>query len=252
IIDFGGGFSAKSSGTFGDYQNIGVGLLVLLVVIGFNCCKSPLLRMGGIAIGLIVGYICALFLGMVDFSQMSKAAFITIPVPFKYGFSFNFAHFLVVAIIYLLSVLEAVGDLTATALVSGQKIQGQEFQSRLKGGVMADGLVSVAASAMSSLPLTTFAQNNGVIQMTGVASRHVGKIIAVILVILGLFPGIGWFFTTIPAPVLGGAMTLMFSMIAIAGIRIILSNGLRRRETLIVATSLGLGLGVSYDPAVFH
>ncbi|EBQ6151251.1 xanthine permease XanP, partial [Salmonella enterica subsp. enterica serovar Enteritidis] len=214
IIDFGGGFSAKSSGTFGDYQNIGVGLLVLLVVIGFNCCKSPLLRMGGIAIGLIVGYICALFLGMVDFSQMSKAAFITIPVPFKYGFSFNFAHFLVVAIIYLLSVLEAVGDLTATALVSGQKIQGQEFQSRLKGGVMADGLVSVAASAMSSLPLTTFAQNNGVIQMTGVASRHVGKIIAVILVILGLFPGIGWFFTTIPAPVLGGAMTLMFSMIA--------------------------------------
>ncbi|WLV39827.1 nucleobase:cation symporter-2 family protein [Morganella morganii] len=252
IIDFGGGFSAKSSGTFGDYQNIGVGLLVLLVVIGFNCCKSPLLRMGGIAIGLIVGYICALFLGMVDFSQMSKAAFITIPVPFKYGFSFNFAHFLVVAIIYLLSVLEAVGDLTATALVSGQKIQGQEFQSRLKGGVMADGLVSVAASAMSSLPLTTFAQNNGVIQMTGVASRHVGKIIAVILVILGLFPRIGWFFTTIPAPVLGGAMTLMFSMIAIAGIRIILSNGLRRRETLIVATSLGLGLGVSYDPAVFH
>ncbi len=252
IIDFGGGFSAKSSGTFGDYQNIGVGLLVLLVVIGFNCCKSPLLRMGGIAIGLIVGYICALFLGMVDFSQMSKAAFITIPVPFKYGFSFNFAHFLVVAIIYLLSVLEAVGDLTATALVSGQKIQGQEFQSRLKGGVMADGLVSMAASAMSSLPLTTFAQNNGVIQMTGVASRHVGKIIAVILVILGLFPGIGWFFTTIPAPVLGGAMTLMFSMIAIAGIRIILSNGLRRRETLIVATSLGLGLGVSYDPAVFH
>ena len=252
IIDFGGGFSAKSSGTFGDYQNIGVGLLVLLVVIGFNCCKSPLLRMGGIAIGLIVGYICALFLGMVDFSQMSKAAFITIPVPFKYGFSFNFAHFLVVAIIYLLSVLEAVGDLTATALVSGQKIQGPEFQSRLKGGVMADGLVSVAASAMSSLPLTTFAQNNGVIQMTGVASRHIGKIIAVILVILGLFPGIGWFFTTIPAPVLGGAMTLMFSMIAIAGIRIILSNGLRRRETLIVATSLGLGLGVSYDPAVFH
>ncbi|MEW5107135.1 nucleobase:cation symporter-2 family protein [Morganella morganii] len=252
IIDFGGGFSAKSSGTFGDYQNIGVGLLVLLVVIGFNCCKSPLLRMGGIAIGLIVGYICALFLGMVDFSQMSKAAFITIPVPFKYGFSFNFAHFLVVAIIYLLSVLEAVGDLTATALVSGQKIQGQEFQSRLKGGVMADGLVSVAASAMSSLPLTTFAQNNGVIQMNGVASRHVGKIIAVIMVILGLFPGIGWFFTTIPAPVLGGAMTLMFSMIAIAGIRIILSNGLRRRETLIVATSLGLGLGVSYDPAVFH
>lgn len=117
--------------------------------------------------------------------------------------------------------------------------------------MLADGLVSVIASAVGSLPLTTFAQNNGVIQMTGVASRYVGRTIAVMLVILGLFPMIGGFFTTIPSAVLGGAMTLMFSMIAIAGIRIIITNGLKRRETLIVATSLGLGLGVSYDPEIF-
>ena len=251
IIDFGGGFSAKSSGTFGDYQNIGVGLLVLLVVIGFNCCKSPLLRMGGIAIALVAGYIASLFLGLVDFSTYQNTAFITVPVPFKFGFSFNFTHFLVVAIIYILSVLEAVGNLTATAMVSNQPINGEVYQNRLKGGVMADGVVSVIASALGSLPLTTFAQNNGVIQMTGVASSYIGRFIAVILVFLGLFPSIGWFFTTIPAPVLGGAMTLMFSMIAIAGLRIIISNGLRRRETLIVATSLGLGLGVSYDPQIF-
>ena len=172
-------------------------------------------------------------------------------MPFKFGFSFNFTHFLVVAIIYILSVLEAVGNLTATAMVSNQPIKGEVYQNRLKGGVMADGVVSVIASALGSLPLTTFAQNNGVIQMTGVASSYIGRFIAVILVFLGLFPGIGWGFTTIPAPVLGGAMTLMFSMIAIAGLRIIISNGLRRRETLIVATSLGLGLGVSYDPQIF-
>ncbi|MEM7862294.1 nucleobase:cation symporter-2 family protein [Morganella morganii] len=251
IIDFGGGFSAKSAGTYGNYENIGVGLLVLLVVIGFNCCKSPLLRMGGIAIALVAGYIASLFLGLVDFSTYQNTAFITVPVPFKFGFSFNFIHFLVVAIIYILSVLEAVGNLTATAMVSNQPIKGEVYQNRLKGGVMADGVVSVIASALGSLPLTTFAQNNGVIQMTGVASSYIGRFIAVILVFLGLFPGIGWFFTTIPAPVLGGAMTLMFSMIAIAGLRIIISNGLRRRETLIVATSLGLGLGVSYDPQIF-
>lgn len=252
IIDFGGGFAAKSSGTFGNYENIGVGLLVLLVVIGFNCCRSPLLRMGGIAIGLIVGYIVSFCLGMVDFSSMRNLPLITVPIPFKYGFEFNFHHFLVVGTIYLLSVLEAVGDITATAMVSNRPIKGEEYQSRLKGGVLADGLVSVIASAVGSLPLTTFAQNNGVIQMTGVASRYVGRFIAVMLVILGLFPSIGRFFTTIPAPVLGGAMTLMFSMIAIAGIRIIITNGLKRRETLIVATSLGLGLGVSYDPAIFQ
>ncbi|TNV21945.1 purine permease [Buttiauxella sp. B2] len=252
IIDFGGGFSAKSSGTFGNYENIGLGLLVLLIVIGFNCCRSPLLRMGGIAIGLIVGYVVALFLGMVDFSKLRDLPLVTIPVPFKYGFNFEFHHFLVVGTIYLLSVLEAVGDITATAMVSNRPIEGEEFQARLKGGVMADGLVSVISSALGSLPLTTFAQNNGVIQMTGVASRHIGRVIAVILIILGIFPVIGRFFTTIPAPVLGGAMTLMFSMIAIAGIRIIITNGLQRRETLIVATSLGLGLGVSYDPDIFQ
>lgn len=252
IIDFGGGFAAKSSGTFGNYENIGIGLLVLLVVIGFNCCRSPLLRMGGIAVGLFVGYIAALFLGMVDFSSMRNLPLVTVPVPFKFGFAFDFHHFLVVGTIYLLSVLEAVGDITATAMVSNRPIEGDEYQSRLKGGVLADGLVSVIASALGSLPLTTFAQNNGVIQMTGVASRYIGRFIAVMLVVLGLFPVIGRFFTTIPSPVLGGAMTLMFSMIAIAGIRIIISNGLRRRETLIVATSLGLGLGVSYDPEIFR
>ena len=251
IIDFGGGFAAKSNGTFGNYENIGLGLLVLLVVIGFNCMRNPLLRMSGIAVGLMVGYVVALCLGMVDFSVMQNLPLITIPQPFKYGFSFNLHHFLVVGTIFLLSVLEAVGDITATAMVSRRPIEGEEYQSRLKGGVLADGLVSVIASALGSLPLTTFAQNNGVIQMTGVASRYVGRVIAVMLLVLGLFPVIGRFFTTIPAPVLGGAMTLMFSMIAIAGIRIIISNGLRRRETLIVATSLGLGLGVSYDPEIF-
>lgn len=252
IIDFGGGFAAKSAGTYGNYQHIGVGLLVLAVVIGFNCCRNALLRMGGIAIGLCVGYLASLCLGLVDFSPMRNLPLMTVPVPFKYGFSFDFQAFLLAGTIYLLSVLEAVGDITATAMVSNRPIEGEEYRSRLSGGVLADGLVSVIASALGSLPLTTFAQNNGVIQMTGVASRHVGKFIAVILVILGLFPVVGRFFTTIPAPVLGGAMTLMFSMIAIAGIRIIITHGLNRRETVIVATSLGLGLGVSYDPELFR
>lgn len=252
IIDFGGGIAAKNEGSFGSYQNIAIGLLVLLVVIGFNCAQNALLRMGGVAIGITTGYVVAWYLGMVDFSVMQDLPIITVPIPFKYGFSFDFQAFLVAGTIYLLSVLEAVGSITATAMVSNQPIQGEEYTSRLRGGMLTDGLVSVIATMLGSLPLTTFSQNNGVIQMTGVASRHVGKFIAVLLVIFGLFPVVGRFFTTIPAPVLGGAMTLMFSMIAIAGIHIIISHGLNRRETIIVATSLGLGLGVSYDPEVFR
>ena len=225
---------------------------VLLIVLFFNCMKNPLLRMSGIAVGLVIGYLIALFWGKVDFSSLNGLPLVTIPVPFKYGFAFDSHAFVVAGAIYLLSVFEAVGDLTATAMVSGQPIEGDEYTRRLRGGVLADGLVSVIATALGSLPLTTFAQNNGVIQMTGVASRHVGKYIAVILVLLGLFPVVGRIFTTIPAPVLGGAMVLMFGLITIAGVRILMTNGIRRRETIIAATSVGLGLGVAFEPEVFQ
>ena len=251
ITDFGGGFGAKADGTFGSMENLGLASLVLLIVLIFNCMKNPLLRMSGIAVGLIVGYIVALFLGKVDFSALQNLPLVTLPVPFKYGFAFDWHAFIVAGAIFLLSVFEAVGDLTATAMVSDQPIEGEEYTKRLRGGVLADGLVSVIATALGSLPLTTFAQNNGVIQMTGVASRHVGKYIAVILVLLGLFPVVGRAFTTIPSPVLGGAMVLMFGLIAIAGVRILVSHGIRRREAVIAATSVGLGLGVAFEPEVF-
>ncbi|QPT39258.1 Xanthine permease XanQ [Oligella ureolytica] len=252
IVDFGGGFASKADGTFGSWSNLGLATLVLVIILVFNCFKNPLLRMGGIAIGLVVGYIVALFMGKVDFSALHNLPIITVPVLFKYGFDFQWHAFFIAGTIYLLSVFEAVGDLTATALVSNQPIKGETFDKRLRGGVMADGLVSVIATALGSLPLTTFAQNNGVIQMTGVASRHIGKYIAVILIILGLFPMVGRFFTTIPSPVLGGAMVLMFGLITIAGIRIILTNGIRRREAIICATSVGLGLGVAFEPEIFN
>lgn len=252
ITDFGGGFGAKANGTFGSWQNLALASLVLVIVLVFNCFKNPFLRMSGIAIGLIVGYIISLFMGIVDFSPLKNLPLITIPIPFKYGFNFDWHAFILAGTIFLLSVFEAVGDLTATAMVSNKPIEGEEYTSRLRGGVMADGLVSVIATAVGSLPLTTFAQNNGVIQMTGVASRHVGKYIAAILVILGLFPVVGRFFTTIPSPVLGGAMVLMFGLIAIAGVRIIMTNGINRREAIICATSVGLGLGVAFEPTVFE
>ena len=251
ITEFGGGFAAQANGTFGSLQNIGLASFVLAVVLVFNCLKNPLLRMSGIAVGMIAGYAAALYLGMVDFSVLDKLPAVTLPVPFKYGFDFQPAPFLVAALVYLLSIFEAVGDLTATAMVSGEDYEGEAFRSRLRGGVLADGLVSVIATALGSLPLTTFAQNNGVIQMTGVASRHVGRYIAAILVLLGLFPVVGRAFTTIPSPVIGGAMVLMFGLITVAGVRILMSRGINRREMVIAATAIGLGLGVSFKPEVF-
>lgn len=251
ITEFGGGFAALGNGSFGAWQNIALAAFVLVIVLLFNGLKNPLLRMSGIAVGMIAGYIAALFLGMVDFSVLDNLPWITVPVPFKYGFDFQWVPFLVAGLVYLLSIFEAVGDLTATTMVSGEDYEGDAFRKRLRGGVLADGLVSVIATALGSLPLTTFAQNNGVIQMTGVASRHVGKYIAAILVLLGLFPVVGRAFTTIPSPVIGGAMVLMFGLIAVAGVRIMMSQGINRREAVIAATSIGLGLGVSFKPEVF-
>lgn len=251
IIDFGGGFSAQGTEDFGSLRNIGLAAFVLVVVLLFNCMRNPFLRMSGIAVGLIAGYLAALAMGMVDFSALKDVPLITVPTPFKYGFAFDWTAFGVAGTIYLLSVFEAVGDLTATAMVSGQPYEGDTFQKRLRGGVFADGLVSVIATALGSLPLTTFAQNNGVIQMTGVASRHVGKFIAAILVLFGLFPVVGRAFTTIPSPVLGGAMVLMFGLIAMAGVRIIMTHGINRREAVIAATAVGIGLGVAFEPDVF-
>lgn len=251
ITDFGGGFHTKGSDAFGSLQNIGLAAFVLVVVLLFNCMRNPFLRMSGIAVGLVAGYLAALAMGMVDFSPLQNTPLFTLPVPFKYGFAFDWGAFWVAAVIYLLSVFEAVGDLTATAMVSGQPYEGDAFQSRLRGGVFADGLVSVIATALGSLPLTTFAQNNGVIQMTGVASRHIGRYIAAILVLAGLFPAVGRLFTTIPSSVLGGAMVLMFGLIAIAGVRIIMTHGINRREAVIAATAVGIGLGVAFEPEVF-
>lgn len=162
ITEFGGGYAALGNNIFGAWQNIGLATFVLAVVLFFNSLKNPLLRMSGIAVGMIAGYVVALMLGMVDFSVLKDLPLVTIPMPFKYGFDFQLVPFLVAGLVYLLSIFEAVGDLTATAMVSGEDYEGEEFQQRLRGGVLADGLVSVIATALGSLPLTTFAQNNGV------------------------------------------------------------------------------------------
>src|SRR5690606_1628164 len=142
------------------------------------------------------------------------------------------------------------GDLTANSMISRQPIKGPLYMKRIKGGILGDGCSSLLAATFNSLPMTTFSQNNGVIQLTGVASRHVGLYIAAILIVLALFPVVGGVLQLMPKPVLGGATLIMFGTVAIAGIKILAEAGLNRRNMLIVAISLGLGLGVAAVPDV--
>ena len=234
---------------FGSAQNLGLGILVLIVVLILNRSKNPMIRMGSIVGGIIVGYVVAWFMGMVRFDF--GVDIISIPIPFNYGFGFNWAAFIGVAFIYIITAIESTGDLTATSMLSGQPVEGDKYMERIKGGVLGDGINSAIAAIFNTFPNTTFSQNNGVIQMTGVASRYVGMYLAVFLIILGLFPAIGGFFRSLPNPVLGGATIVMFGTVAAAGVNIIASMGrLGRREILIIAVSLGIGLGLAFVPEV--
>ena len=253
IISLAGGASAlaKNDGTFGSFENLAVGGIVLLIVVLLTLSQNRFLRMGAIAIGLIVGFAIALFLGIVDFSSLGQLPLWRMPIPFRYGISFDISAFLPFVLIYILTAIETVGDLTATSVVSGEPVSGGVYIRRIKGGVLGDGVNSLIASILNTFPNTTFSQNNGVIQMTGVGSRYVGFFVAGILMILGLLPWVGGLFQAIPQPVLGGATLVMFGSIAVAGLNIIVTAGLDRRSIIIVAASLGLGLGVVFVPEIF-
>lgn len=251
IISMAGGVAAQKNGTFGSVQNLGLSGLVLAVIIIFSVSGNRYLRMGAIAIGLIVGYIVSIFLGLVDFSIFGKLPLISLPMPLRYGMSFDFASFVPFVFLYILTSIETIGDLTATSAITKQPVEGSLYMRRIKGGILGDGINCVVAAVFNTFPVTTFSQNNGVIQMTGVGSRYVGFYIAGILAVLGLLPIVGGIFQSLPQPVLGGATVIMFGAIAVAGMNIISSVELDRRALTIVAVSLALGLGVVYVPEIF-
>lgn len=252
VIACGGGFGAKANGTFGSWQYLVVSCSVIVSVVFFNRSTNKYLRMSSIVLGLIVGYIVASFFGQVDYSKLANMSnqWIVVPTPFKYGLSFEWSSFLALAVIYLITAIEATGDVTANCMISGEPIAGRKYLSRVSGGVLADGLNSALAGIFNSFPNSIFAQNNGLIQLTGVASRHVGYYIAALLVLLGLFPAVGMIFSIMPDAVLGGATLLMFGTVAAAGIRIIASQPIDRKATMVLAISLSLGLGVELAPEI--
>lgn len=249
IISCGGGNA--SAPDFGSLQNIGIALMVLVLIIIFNRSSNRFLRMGSIVIGLIVGYAVSWWLGIVDFSSIQSYAGINYPQPFKYGLSFDFSSILGLGLVYLITSIEAYGDITANSLISEEPVEGETFIQRAEGGILADGFNSMIAGLFfSSFPNSIFAQNNGMIQLTGVASRYVGYFIAALLIILGVFPAIGNVFSLMPAPVLGGATLLMFGTVAAAGIRIIASQTINRKATLVMAISFAMGLSVEMVPDI--
>ena len=253
ITACGGGAIAQADGTFGSLRHVGLAALVLVLIIFFNRSGNRYLRrMSSIVIGLVIGYVAAWTMGMVDFSSIESYGGFNLPLPFRYGLDINLSSFIALGLIFMITAIEAYGDITANSLISGEPVEGDKFIRRASGGILADGFNSMLAGVFNSFPNSIFAQNNGMIQLTGVASRYVGYYIAGFLVLLGLFPAVGLVFSLMPEPVLGGATLLMFGTVAAAGIRIIAAQPLNRKATLVMAVSFSLGLSVELVPDILN
>ena len=250
ITACGGGTAAQADGTFGSIQHVGLAALVLVLIVVFNRSSNRFLRMSSIVIGLATGYIVAWIMGLIDFSSIQSYGGITIPHPFRFGLDISLSAVISLGLIFMITAIEAFGDITANSLISGETVEGETFMKRASGGILADGFNSMLSGMLCAFPNSVFAQNNGMIQLTGVASRYVGYYIAGFLVLLGLFPAVGLVFSLMPEPVLGGATLLMFGTVAAAGIRIITSQTINRKATLVIAISLSLGLSVELVPDI--
>lgn len=229
---------------------IGAGVIAVIVIA--QATGRPWARIAGVALGIVAGCLACAFVGGLHAPEATGGAWITMPKFLPHGFAFDWSLVPPFAFIYLVSSLEAMGDMTATSQLSGLPTEGREHWKRLSGGVMVDGVASLVAALFGGFPSTTYAQNNGVIQITGVAARRIGYIMAAILVVLGLVPAVGRYVTAVPPPVLGALALLLFGLVAVSGLRLIAAAGIGQREGVIVALALGVGIGLPTQPKLLE
>lgn len=253
LTSIGGGYNAIQDHTFGAPVNLLLAAAVIGTIILLNRQRNPWLRIAALFIAMMIGYLLAWFLGKVPaFTAFNTQHLIMVPQPFRYGLGFDWNLLLPLVLIFMVTSLETIGDITATSDVSEQPVSGPLYMKRLKGGVLANGLNSLLSAFFNTFPNSCFGQNNGVIQLTGVASRYVGFVVALMLIVLGLFPGVSLFVQHIPEPVLGGVTLVMFGTIAASGVRIVSREALNRRAIMIIALSLAVGMGVSQQPLILQ
>jgi xanthine permease len=234
------------SASYGSLKNIAIALAIMTVTLLLNHYGKGLVSSASVLIGMVVGYILCIPLGMIDFSSVGQASWLSLPKAFGYGINFNLKVLLPFIPAYFVTVIGTVGCLKAINEVSG--IESDE--KRIGAGVLSDGIGSMLAGMFGAMPNTSFSQNIGLIPLTKVASRYVTMMAGGLLIILGLFPKFAALINIMPQPVLGGVGIVMFGTVAAAGIETLSRVKLNNRNLLIIATSIGLGLGVTFRPDV--
>ncbi len=229
-------------GGFGNWFQAGV---VIVVTLGIKFYTKGFISVAAVLLGLIAGYLVALVMGDVSFGNVGNASWFAVPRPFAFGFEINWAIVIGMCLMAFISAIETVGDVSGIAKGgAGREATDDEIQ----GATFADGLGTAVAGVFGGLPNTSFSQNVGLVAMTGVMSRHVVSYGAMLLVIAGLIPKVGALVSTIPFPVLGGGVIIMFGMVAAAGINLLSDVKWSRRNMVIFATSLAVGLGMQQEP----
>jgi xanthine permease len=231
--------------SFGSLKHWTVALTVIVVALLFKFKTSGALSNAAILIGLLAGYAVAAMSGMVSLAGFQKASWVTSIQVLPYGFEFSLGAVIAVTLVSIVSAVETVGDASATAKAGAGRDATDE---EIAGATYADGLGTAVAGVFGGLPNTSFSQNVGIVGMTGVMSRHVVTIAGVILVICGLLPKIGALIASMPLPVLGGGVIVMFGMVAAAGMNVLSEVKMTRRNMVIIAISLTAGLGLNLVP----
>ena len=242
---FGGGSGSEN---FGSVTNWILGSITLLCCILFNIFAKSYWKQLSVLFGLIVGYIVAIFMGVVDFSALNSTSIVTLPsiMPFKPEFNIN--AIISVTLIFLVSATETIGDTSALAATG---LNRNATVKETSGSIACDGFISALSSVFGCLPITSFSQNVGLIAMTKVVNRYAIAAGAIIMILAGFCPIFGSLLATLPDAVLGGCTLMMFGNIVISGLQMISGCGYSQRNITIAALSLSIGIGFTQVPEIF-
>ena len=248
IQNIGGGNATAKS--FGDGKDLIVGFLTIVIILAVEIFTKGFIRSIAVLIGLIGGSLVAAMLGMVSMNPVKEAAWFHLPQVFYFGMpEFEWSSCVTMIIIALVSMVESTGVFFAI----GDLLKKDITEADLRKGYRAEGLAQIFGGIFNTFPYTTFSQNVGLLQLSGIKTKRPIFWAAGLLMGMGLLPKIGALVTIIPTPVLGGAMLVMFTMIAVQGIKMLAHVDFEdNRNVLIVALSIGLGLGVTVYPQIFQ
>ncbi len=242
---FGGGSGSEN---FGSVENWILGTITLLCCILFNIFAKSYWKQLSVLFGLVVGYLVAIPMGLVDFSSLAGTSVIALPhlMPFKMEFHLN--AIISVALIFLVSATETIGD---TQALANSGLNRSATTKEISGSLACDGFISSLSSLFGCMPITSFSQNVGLVAMTKVVNRFTIATGALIMILAGIFPIFGAVLATLPDAVLGGCTIMMFGTIVVSGLQMIGKCGYSQRNITIVALSLSIGIGFTQVPELF-